>query len=248
MAAAHHPAPALTHSPLSAFRPSDAELIDRYLFPKISGWQQPLPLHGGFIVINEADVYSKPPRQLVAEHAPAPGSGQGGVSGEWYFFTRLRYTGDNQMRCSRAVGGAAAGMVERWYSDRRGIQVDGTLYGYVKRLYHQEKEAEGTRWVRTGWAMEEFSYGAVDTVLCKVYYRPPRTRRAADQAAGTLAGEEVLLQEAANNLLNDDDGDDYDRIMANLRLQHGEDCDWDALFHSYLLRVGDGGAGDRRRP
>jgi hypothetical protein len=36
----------------------------------------------------------------------------------------------------------------------------------VKRLYPKE---EDKKWVRTGWAMEEFSYGAGDTVLCKVY-------------------------------------------------------------------------------
>jgi hypothetical protein len=240
MAAHHHPAPAL--------------LINHCLLPKITddGRRRQQLLHGGFFTINEADVYSKPPHELATEHAPVPSPH--GEAGEWYFFTRLRYTSGNQTRPSRAVvrGGAAAGgsVVGRWQPETGKTEVEGTVGGYATTFcYYYYKEKAAAEWVRTGWLMAEYSYGSSDTVLCKVYYVGPTThshhQEEEDEEAAPyqaqageppLPGVQGLLQEAERLLMSDEDDDML--TMALLQIPQGVDTD--AFFQNYLLGDGEG--------
>ena len=82
--------------------PTHAELINHYLLPKITGQLN----DGSCPFLKEADVYSRPPHQLVAEHAEE-GSG-------CYFFSRLHYTSENQKRRLRMVGDDGTG---RWHPE-----------------------------------------------------------------------------------------------------------------------------------
>jgi hypothetical protein len=124
MAAAHHPALALTHQPLPAFCPSDASLINDYPPPQehraaaTPPWRLRHDQRSRRLL--EAPPASWPSstrRRLTPAKAGCPASGTPSPA----YVTQA-----TEVLTSRAVGGATAGMVERWYSDRKGRTVDGT--------------------------------------------------------------------------------------------------------------------------
>uniref|UniRef100_J3LUN0 NAC domain-containing protein n=1 Tax=Oryza brachyantha TaxID=4533 RepID=J3LUN0_ORYBR len=94
------------------FRPSDDGLITLFLRPKIA--EEPFEER----IVNNADVYSEDPAELVGQHTPAPGT-QGNKS-VWYFFCPPRYTSKRASsggRRQRAVGGGGGGGESVWKSE-----------------------------------------------------------------------------------------------------------------------------------
>uniref|UniRef100_J3LUE3 NAC domain-containing protein n=1 Tax=Oryza brachyantha TaxID=4533 RepID=J3LUE3_ORYBR len=85
------------------FRPSDGGLITLFLRPKIA--EEPFEER----IVNNADVYSSDPVELVGQHTPAPGTQ--GNTGVWYFFCPPRYTSKHASsggRRQRAVAGGGS--------------------------------------------------------------------------------------------------------------------------------------------
>uniref|UniRef100_A0A0D9W0Y9 NAC domain-containing protein n=1 Tax=Leersia perrieri TaxID=77586 RepID=A0A0D9W0Y9_9ORYZ len=175
-----------------AFHPSDDKLITLYLRPKITN----TPFEHR--LINNADVYSSDPAELVANHTPAPGTQDS--SSVWYFFCSPRYTSKrvSSGRRQRAIG---AGAESTWKSEggKKAVNgADGRPVGYLQKFsygVYDSSTSSKRAFTRLGWCMTEYSLDDDDDVttnngsteklvLCKVY-RSPRaatTKRKADEA------------------------------------------------------------------
>ncbi|XP_040377762.1 NAC domain-containing protein 72-like [Oryza brachyantha] len=192
------------------FRPSDDGLITLFLRPKIA--EEPFEER----IVNNADVYSEDPAELVAQHTRVPGT-QGNTS-VWYFFCPPRYTSKRASsggRRQRAVGGGGGGGESVWKSEggKKPVKdADGRRVGYLQKFSYGVYESSGSArtFTRLGWCMTEYSLdddavGAEKQVLCKVY-RSPRavcaearteaagspcsgSKRKADAAVGDLSEE-----------------------------------------------------------
>uniref|UniRef100_A0A0D9W128 NAC domain-containing protein n=1 Tax=Leersia perrieri TaxID=77586 RepID=A0A0D9W128_9ORYZ len=174
------------------FRPSDDKLITLYLRPKITN----TPFKNN--LINNADVYSSDPADLVANHNPAPGTQDS--SSVWFFFCSPRYTSKrvSSGRRQRAIG---AGAESTWKSEggKKAVNgADGRPVGYLQKFsygVYDSSTSSKRAFTRLGWCMTEYSLDDDDDVttnngsteklvLCKVY-RSPRaatTKRKADEA------------------------------------------------------------------
>ena len=161
-------------------RPTHAQLINRYLFPKIIGQLN----DGSCPSIKEANVYSRPPHQLAAEH---PGTGHGEEGSVRYFFSRLHYTSENQKRRLRMVGDDGTG---RWHPETGKQKVEGTAGGCLKKFSYMFRTPSGG-WERSGWVMAEYSYGSDDTVLCKVYKPRPAAGSSEEPTARTRSRQQT---------------------------------------------------------
>ncbi|KAF0912414.1 hypothetical protein E2562_014058 [Oryza meyeriana var. granulata] len=162
-----------------AFRPSDDDLITLFLRPKIG--KTPFEER----IINNDDVYSADPAELVGRHKPAPGTQ--GSSSVWYFFCPPRYTSKRASsgRRQRAIGGRAGGE-SVWKSEggKKAVNgVDGRRVGYLQKFSYgvYESSGSGRTFTRLGWCMTEYGLddnqhaaadGAEKRVLCKVYRSP----------------------------------------------------------------------------
>uniref|UniRef100_A0A0D9W178 NAC domain-containing protein n=1 Tax=Leersia perrieri TaxID=77586 RepID=A0A0D9W178_9ORYZ len=179
------------------FRPSDDKLISLYLRPKIAK----TPFKDN--LINNADVYSSDPANLVANHNPAPGTQDS--SSVWYFFCSPRYTSKrvSSGRRQRAVG---SGAESTWKSEggKKAVNgADGRRVGYLQKFsygVYDSSSSSKRAFTRLGWCMTEYSLddGDVTTngspekhVLCKVY-RSPR----AATTTKRKANQEALVEEA----------------------------------------------------
>ncbi|KAF8672703.1 hypothetical protein HU200_049399 [Digitaria exilis] len=153
-------------------RPSDDVLINAYLRPKIAGDPVPGDI-AGRIAINEADVYSDYPYELVGRYTPAHAAGDGddGASGVWYFFSPVRYASDK--RRWRKVRPDGKGV---WHPEGRAKDATGSAAagGTLQKLTYKEKTAAAV--VKPGWLMTEYAasqeHGHGGLVLCKIYRSP----------------------------------------------------------------------------
>ncbi|XP_040377758.1 NAC domain-containing protein 68-like [Oryza brachyantha] len=152
------------------FRPSDGGLITLFLRPKIA--EEPFEER----IVNNADVYSSDPVELVGQHTPAPGTQ--GNTGVWYFFCPPRYTSKHASsggRRQRAVGG-----------------------GGGERVWKSEG---GQKPVKAA-SLDDDAVGAEKQVLCK-FYRSPRAvcAEARTAAAGSpCSGSKRKADDAVGDL------------------------------------------------
>jgi hypothetical protein len=151
--------------------PSEQELIETYLRPRVVSGDKPPPSSSscGFI-IHEADVYSADPADLTRGFAPAVARSSGDEA--WYFFSAVR--GLKGGRKARTVDDGAG----CWHSEAGAKPVLAASSG--RRLGHRQsfsfitKDDDGQR-VRSGWLMVELSLDVDEEeqlVLSKVYFSP----------------------------------------------------------------------------
>lgn len=158
---------------IDCFRPSAAQLIESFLRPKIAGELH----HPAARFFRDADVYSAAPDDLVADRAPAPGTGDDGDHGPpaWYFFSPVGYTSaSRRTRKSRTVAGTDG--KGRWHTEVGRKRVEGTAGGYMSKFSYQEKTSSGTT-KPGGWLMVEYSIDGdgCDIVIAKIYKSPRRS-------------------------------------------------------------------------
>uniref|UniRef100_J3LUI8 NAC domain-containing protein n=1 Tax=Oryza brachyantha TaxID=4533 RepID=J3LUI8_ORYBR len=178
------------------FLPSDDGLITLFLRPKIA--EEPFEER----IVNNADVYSEDPAELVAQHTRVPGT-QGNTS-VWYFFCPPRYTSKR--------AGAGGGGESVWKSEggKKPVKAaDGRRVGNLQKFSYGVYESTGSArtFTRLGWCMTEYSLdddaiGAEKQVLCKVY-RSPRAlcAEARTAAAGSpCSGSKRKADDAVGDL------------------------------------------------
>uniref|UniRef100_A0A0E0N0F4 NAC domain-containing protein n=1 Tax=Oryza rufipogon TaxID=4529 RepID=A0A0E0N0F4_ORYRU len=164
--------------------PSEQELIETYLRPRVVSGDKPPPSSSscGFI-IHEADVYSADPADLTRGFAPAVARSSGDEA--WYFFSAVR--GLKGGRKARTVDDGAG----CWHSEAGAKPVLAASSG--RRLGHRQsfsfitKDDDGQR-VRSGWLMVELSLDVDEEeqlVLSKVYFslRGPGAKKPTTAAA-----------------------------------------------------------------
>uniref|UniRef100_A0A0E0EAJ2 NAC domain-containing protein n=1 Tax=Oryza meridionalis TaxID=40149 RepID=A0A0E0EAJ2_9ORYZ len=153
------------------FLPSDSDLLDCLLIPKIASGR--VDSRFAPLVHDVADMFALPPGQLAATHAPAPGAGGAEA---WYFFgAHRRARAGSKKAAARAVGYGGGGC-KRWCSVGAKKVVEGG--GFCQRFRYKERTASGVlappRWVMVeyGVAEEPGGEGVAELVLCKIFRSP----------------------------------------------------------------------------
>ncbi|CAO2183286.1 unnamed protein product [Urochloa humidicola] len=170
--------------------PSDAELIESYLRPRVVSGAKV----GEFI--HEVDwLYAAAPDDLTGPLRPAT-AGDGEKA--WYFFTTVQYKSEFKVRIRRAVDAG-----ERcWESEEESPQpVLSDLGGQQIQIGLRQAFAfvrkEGARAVRSGWIMVELRLDPKELrVMCKVY-RSLSDPKAIDVDAAA-SGPRLEIREAGN--------------------------------------------------
>uniref|UniRef100_A0A0E0JM56 NAC domain-containing protein n=1 Tax=Oryza punctata TaxID=4537 RepID=A0A0E0JM56_ORYPU len=153
--------------------PTEQELVETYLRPRVVSGDKPSSSPCGFI-IHEVDVYSANPADLTRGFAPAVARSSGDEA--WYFFSAVR--GLKGGRKARTVDDGAG----CWHSEAGAKPVfaasSGCRLGHRQNFSFITKDDDGQR-VRSGWLMVELSLdvdGQDDDeeqlVLSKVYFSP----------------------------------------------------------------------------
>ncbi|KAL5210524.1 hypothetical protein ABZP36_006147 [Zizania latifolia] len=166
------------------FFPSDEHLTDCYLRQYLVQTKLadlPASVSSFF---HEVDVYSASPEQLVANLAPARGTGDGDRR-VWYMFSPVRSISSRVARKSRVVGPNGN---ESWHAEGSPKNVKGsTAGGKLQKFSYKIKTASGV--VKPGWLMVEYSIpGADHLVLCKVYRSPRSSSSSTASSIASISG------------------------------------------------------------
>ncbi|WOG82949.1 hypothetical protein DCAR_0102121 [Daucus carota subsp. sativus] len=179
------------------FNPFDHELLVHYLWRKVRN--QPLPHNK----IAEIELYKYNPEDITQVE-------QGLVDKEWYFFTPRDRKYKNGLRPNRAAGN---GYWKATGADKD-VTCKGVIVGHRKALvFYNGKAPKGDK---TNWIMHEFRVKEEqkeqqrirtsdndmrldDWVLCRIYKKDDRTRRAPKQSHADNSFDNSLDESSPSN-------------------------------------------------